>query len=83
MLKFDDTPMYKITYKNGYVRYSKNAFGNAKCKSLHYEMEKVEDHSCNYKFVKTVNRIVNGVKIQFSIYKCEECGRKCEIVNEL
>lgn len=83
MLKLDETPLYKITYKNGYVRYSKNAFGNSKSKSLAWNMEKTESHNCKYKFVKKVNRVVNGVKTQFSIYRCEECDRKCEVVDEL
>ena len=82
MLKFDETPLYKITYKNGYVRYSKNAFGNSKSKSLHYEMEKSELHKCNYIFMKRVDRVVNGVKTTFTIYKCTDCGRKCEVVDE-
>lgn len=82
MLKFNETPLYKITYKNGYVRYSKYAFGRKEYKSLGWNMEKTEPHKCNYMFIKRVDRVVNGVKTTFAIYKCTDCGRKCEVADE-
>ena len=78
-----NTPTYKITYKNGYVRYSKHPFGHAKNKFSSFEIEKSEVHECKFVFLKVDFKNINGSKVPFFVYKCDECGKKYEVMDEL